>query len=125
MNAIEEYNNADVFYHAVSEWSFEQLLKAAGGKVENIVLYGRVFNPEVSFKEAEADGDYEEVLGKGYVYACDLRHIEDATPGASSMAGITLALGYDGVGEDEPTKKTGEWLVPLSSYKVIGMVDAE
>lgn len=123
MKAIQEYNNVEAFYHGVSEWSFGQLLQEAGGNVEDIVLYGRVFNPDRDLLEAESDGDYEEERGAGYVYACDYDNRENATPGASAQAGVTLILGFNDDGWDEVINKRGEYLVPLSSYKVIGIVE--
>lgn len=125
MKAIEEYNNAECFYHGVSEWDFNRLLKEANGKVEDIVLYGRVFNPEMPLLEAEREGDYEEGKGQGYVYACDYYNRENATPGASSISGVTLILGWDGEHYDDEINKHGEYLVPLSAYKVIGIVDQD
>lgn len=123
MKAIREYKEVEAFYHGVSQWSFERLLAEAGGKVEDIVLYGRVFNPDRPLLEAEADGDYEEARGKGYVYACDFFNREQATPGASAMKGITLILGWDGKHYDEDINKHGEYLIPLSSYTVVGIVE--
>lgn len=124
MKAIQEDKNGyEVFYHGINEWSFNRLMTEANGKVEDIVLYGRVFNPEMDLLEAESEGDYEEVRGQGYVYACDYDNREQATPGASATAGVTLILGYNGKGHDEEINKHGEYLVPLSSYTVIGVVE--
>ncbi len=122
MEAIREYNNVEAFYHGVSEWNYSRLLDEAQGKVADIVLYGRVFNPEMSLRKAERFQDYEEVHGAGYVYATDYDNRENATPGTSAMAGVTLILGWDGVHDDDVVCKSGEFLVPLSSYKVIGVV---
>lgn len=125
MDAIKEYNNCETYYHAVNEWAFNRLLGEANGKVEDIVLYGRVFNPDLPLLEAEEEQDYEEERGKGYVYACDYEGRDNATPGASAQEGIILILGWSGAVDDEAIDKGGEYLVPLSAYKVIGVMDEE
>ncbi len=123
MKAIKEYNEVEAFYHGINQHDFDVLLADANGKVEGIKLYGRVFNPARPLLEAEAEQDYENVQGAGYVYACDYYNRENATPGASAMAGVTLILGWDGKHYDEDINKHGEYLLPLSSYKVVGVVD--
>jgi hypothetical protein len=124
MKAIEEYNEVETMFHGINEWAFNRLLQEASGIVENIVLFGRVFNPDLPLLEAESEQDYEEVQGAGYVYACDFYNRENATPGASAQAGVTLILGWDGIHDvDAINKRGGEYLVPLASYKVIGVVE--
>jgi len=121
MKAVREYNEVETFYHAVSPFCYEQLMAQAGGNVENIKLFGRVFNGEISRETIEQD--FEEVQGKGFVFAMDYRNREDATPGTSGFAGIVLILGWNGQNYDESIDLSGEYLVPLSAYKVIGVME--
>lgn len=124
MKAIrEDQDGYEVVYHGINQRDFDAILAEANGDASKIVLYGRVFNPEMDLLEAEIEQDYENVKGKGYIYACDYDNRDNATPGASPQAGILLALGYNGYGSDEIVSKGGEYLVPLSSYKVLGIVE--
>src|SRR5258708_11868066 len=115
MKAIrEDADGYEVVYHGINQLDFERLLAEANGDASKIVLYGRV-GTEIEF---------EEVQGQGFVYACDYDNRDNATPGASSHAvGALLALGYNGYGSQEIVSKSGEYLVPLSSYKVLGIVE--
>lgn len=114
MKAIrEDQDGYEVVYHGINQHDFDAILAEANGDASKIVLYGRVGN----------EFDYENVKGQGFVYACDYDNRDNATPGASAHAGILLALGYNGHGSDEIVSKGGEYLVPLSSYKVIGIVE--
>ena len=108
----EDQDGYEVVYHGISQADYESLLDATGGDASQIVLYGRV----------GSESEYENVKGQGFVYAVSYEDRDNATPGASSQAGIVLALGYNGYGDEEIISKGGEYLVPLSSYKVIGVV---
>ncbi|HEU0004039.1 MAG TPA: hypothetical protein VFQ36_24250 [Ktedonobacteraceae bacterium] len=122
MQAIREYNECDTFFHAVNPHNFQMLLAAANGKVEDIRLYGRVFSEEITSENASYQ-EYDDVCGEGYVFAMDYHNREHATPGTSGFAGIVLILGWDGQHYDEDISLGGEYLVPLSAYKVIGIAD--
>jgi len=113
MKPVQEYNEVEAFYHGISQRNFENLLAEANGKVESIVLFGRV----------GSEVEYEEVQGAGFVYACNYENRENATPGAGAYSGVTLILGWNGQGSEDVVAKAGEILVPLSSYKVIGVVN--
>jgi hypothetical protein len=114
MKAIrEDQDGYEVVYHGINHSDFERLVAEANGDASKIVLYGRV-GTEI---------EYANVQGQGFVYATDYDNRENATPGASAHAGILLALGYNGFGSDEIVSKSGEYLVPLSSYKVLGIVE--
>lgn len=123
MNAITEYNEVETYFHGINNHDFSRLLAQANGDVTAIVLYGRVFNPEMELLEAEAEGDYEYEQGAGYVYACRYEDRDNATPGASAQSGILLMLGWDGSSSVEPISKGGEMLVPVSGYRVLGIVE--
>jgi hypothetical protein len=114
MKAIrEDQDGYEVVYHGINHSDFERLLAEANGDASKIVLYGRV----------GTEFEYESVQGQGFVYATDYDARANATPGASAHPGILLALGYNGYGSDEIVSKGGEYLVPLSSYKIIGIVE--
>lgn len=117
MKAIrEDQDGYEVVYHGVSQFDYERLLAEAGDNPTKITLYGRVGD----------EFEFEEVQGKGFVYATSYEERENATPGASSHGrGALLALGYNGYGSEEIIAKPGEYLVPLSSYKVLGVVEGE
>jgi len=114
MKPVQEFNEVQAFYHAINHHNFDALLSQANGKVEDIRLYGRV----------GTETEYEEVQGAGFVYAGNYEGHEDLTPGTSATKGRILILGWDGNGSDDVVAKVGgEYLVPLSSYKVIGVVE--
>jgi len=113
MKPVREFNEVEAFYHGISERNFESLLAQVNGKIEDIRLYGRV----------GSETEYDESQGAGFVYACNYENRENATPGAGAYSGKTLILGWDGNGSEDVVVKSGEFLVPLSSYKVIGVVE--
>ncbi len=113
MKPVQEYNEVEAFYHGIGERNFEALLQEANGKVEDIKLFGRV----------GSEIEYAEVQGAGFVYACNYENRDNATPGAGAYSGVTLILGWDGEGNEDVVAKAGEILVPLSSYKVVGVVE--
>ena len=117
MKAVREDNDGyEIVYHGISKSDYERLLAEANGDASKIVLYGRV----------GSETEFEEERGKGFVYATSYEGRDNATPGASAHArGALLALGYNGYGSDEIVSKGGEYLVPLSSYKVLGVIEGE
>ena len=124
IDAIPDYNSCDTYFHAINESDLEALLIKSNGNIQDIKLYGRVFDPDMSLLDAESEQQYDNVEGEGYIYAVGYEERMNVTPGASSLMGCPiLMLGYDGNTHCEPVSLYGsECLVPVNGYRVIGRI---